>query len=219
MELDNRGSTRFCCWVQLSIGPTAWHGIRPTMPEKKCRFAILLLPCFLKGCGPQDGTNTTSVVAPMAVEKAFLEQALADIVAKNDTCLTGKIEPLAQGLNYWPYTLSFGDGKLTYAGDPRYDQALKAWDEVKPLHSNSIQMPDQAGRQGFRVVEDARSDASCLEVRTLHLPRFRDDFAFVMTAVHWKSTVHSRVDVQVLRLQRDRWVVVGSGGTDSRPVI
>lgn len=189
------------------------------MPEKKRRFVILLLPCFLQGCGPQDGANKASVVAPLAIEKEVLERALADVVARNDTCLTAKIGPLAEGPNYWPSTLSFGDGKLSYAGDPRYDQALQAWDEAKPLRSNSIQMPDQAVRQGFRVVEDARPDASCLEVRTLHLPRFRGDFAFVVTDVQWKSTAHSRVDVQVFRLQRNHWMVVGSGSTSSGPVI
>lgn len=189
------------------------------MPEKECRFVILLLPCFLQACGPQDGTDKASVVAPLAIENEVVERALADIVARNDTCLAAKIDPLVNGPNYWPSTLSSGDGKLSYAGDPGYDRAAQAWNEAKPLHSNSIRMPDQAVRQGFRMVDDARSDASCLEVRTLHIPRFRGDFAFVATDVHWRSTVHSRVDVQVLRLQRNRWVSIGSGTNSSEPVI
>ncbi len=189
------------------------------MSEKKGRLVILLLSCILQGCGTQDGANKASAVTPLAIEKEVLERALADVAARKDTCLTAKIGPLADGPNYWPSALSFGDGKLSYAGDPRYDRAAQAWDEAKPLRSNSIQVPDQAVRQGFRVVEDTRSDASCLEVRTLHLPRFRGDFAFVATHVHWKSTVHTRVDVQVFRLHRNRWVSAASGGTSSEPVI
>lgn len=87
---------------------------------------ILLLPCFLQACGLQDGTDKTSVVAPLAIENEVVERALADIVARNDTCLAAKIDPLVNGPNYWPSTLSSGDGKLSYAGDPRYDRAAQA---------------------------------------------------------------------------------------------
>jgi hypothetical protein len=77
------------------------------MPEKKFRLVILLLSCFLQGCGSQDRANKASVVAPLAIEKEVLERALADVVARKDSCLTAKIGPLADGPNYWPSALSF----------------------------------------------------------------------------------------------------------------
>lgn len=83
---------------------SAGHDIRQTMPKRKCRFVLLRLFCLLQGCGPQ-------VVAPQLIEKEVLERALADNVAKNDICLIARIGPLAEGPNYWPFELSFEDGK------------------------------------------------------------------------------------------------------------
>jgi hypothetical protein len=184
------------------------------MPERKYRFTALLLAYPICACGLQDAP-----VAPTAAEKAVLERALSDTVALNGTCLTAKIVPETEKGEVWPSALSLGDGKLSYAGDPRYDQAALAWGKAKPLHANSLEMPDQAVRQGFRVLDDAHADASCREIRTLHTPRFNGDIAFVTTYVRWKSASQSRSDVQIFRFHQNHWERFGSGSTNGRPVI
>ena len=175
------------------------------------RLPILLLLFPIGACNLQDEPDKPLAAALEPWEDELITIALADTVAREDVCLTATIEPTEY--DFWPSDISFGDGKLSYSGDPRYDEAAQSWQAAKPLHSSRVRVPKQVTRQGFRLVHEGSSIPSCREVRTLQLPRFQDDFAFVITDVRWKSFTGSAWEIQIYRRRGNRWESFGFGST------
>lgn len=173
------------------------------------RLPILALPFLIFACNSQNEPKGSSQIHPSSIEEELIIRALGSTTSGNNACLTSTISP-AEG-NFWPDAFSFGDGKLSRSGDPRYDRVAQSWKDAKPLRANSIRMPEQATRQGFQLVGDGKSTPTCREVRTLHLPRFSEQFAFVIMDLRWSAMIGSRRDIQIYERRKNRWENFGSG--------
>lgn len=159
------------------------------------------------------------VAAPTPKEEAVLNVVLADMGGSDDaSCLERVISPATD--LFWPTALSFGDGKLTYAGDARFDEIAPLQAHAKTVRSVSLRMPDQATRRGLRVVENAIAVPSCRVRTTLHSPLFDGNFAVVAIDIKVLGMVGSDTHLRVLRFRGGRWQSYAFGVSHwARPVI
>src|SRR4051794_34018725 len=113
------------------------------MPRPLLRPSALSLLTVLCACADQRGSDQTLVAAPSAKEEEVLNLVLADMHEMNDSsCLEAILRPTNE--LFWPSALAFGNGKLTYAGDARFDEIAPLQTRAKSERSVSLRMPDQA---------------------------------------------------------------------------
>jgi len=148
-------------------------------PSTRSKLAVPLAT-LLCACG--SGTEPASspdqaISAPTAAEAQLLGHVLADIPPPN-TCLASATF-VSQRPGSWADSLSFGDGRLAWPGDERFEHVAERWNRAAPLRSDRIRLPREAAHPRFRIVPDPGSTPTC-EVRwTLYTPLFDGDMAFV----------------------------------------
>jgi hypothetical protein len=183
------------------------------------RPATLSLLTLLSGCEFRRGAEEVVAAAPTAQEEEVLNVVLADThEADASSCFERVVRPTT--VLFWPGAMSFGDGKLSYTGDERYDEIAALEARAKTVRSVSLRMPDQAARRGFRVVENASTIPSCRARFALHSPLFDGGFAVVATDVQIVGVAGGTTHVRVLRRRGGRWQSYAFGVSSwGRPVI
>jgi len=134
------------------------------------------------------------------------------------SCLDPVVSPATVLL--WPSALSFGDGKLSYAGDPRFDEMAPLPARAKLGRSVTLRMPAQATQSGLRVVKNSKDVPSCRGRIALHSPLFYGDFAVVATSEQVQDMVGGEMQIQVLRFRDGHWQPYAFGISRwGRPII
>ena len=183
------------------------------------RLATLSFLTLLCGCEFRRGGQEAFVAAPTPKEEEVLNLVLANMGdIDHSSCLERVVRP--ESNLFWPSALFFGDGKLTYAGDARFDEIAALQSQAKPLRSVALHLPALATRRGFRVVENASSVPSCRARIALHPPLFDGNFAVVTSDVQLMDKPGGDAQIQVLRFHDGHWQNYASGVSSwGRPVI
>lgn len=189
------------------------------MPRPLFHAATQYIAFLLCGCGVPSGEEIRRLRHATSKEEAVLNVFLTDMRGTNDaSCLNRIVSPATAVL--WPSALSFGDGKLSYAGDARFDEVASLPVRGKTSRPGSFRMPDQAHRSGLRVVDDASNVSSCRTRITLHTPIFDGDFAVVAADQQAAGVAGGDVHLRIFRLRDGRWQSHATGVTSwGRPVI